>query len=202
MTLAEAHFGIRGVTHDYSGVVVLRDVDFELASGTIHALVGENGSGKSTLTRLLTGALTPPRGSLYLDGEEVVLKSPADAQRRGIAVVHQDYQLFGDLTVAENVLGINDSSPRRGWSRRLDKAELRRRVLEMFSNLEISIPPDLLARELGPAERKFVEIARAMFLEPRFLIFDEPTASLEPTGRPACSPCSSVCAPTGSGSAS
>jgi len=178
----QGRFGIHGVTHDYSGVVVLRNVDFDLTAGRIHALVGENGSGKSTLTRLLTGALRPPRGSLHLDGEEVVLKSPADAQSRGVAVVHQDYHLFGDLTVAENVLGINESPPRRGWSRRLDKAELRRRVLEMFSNLDITIPPDLLARELGPAERKFVEIARAMFLEPRFLIFDEPTASLEPQG--------------------
>src|SRR5690349_5621164 len=119
----QGRFGIRGVTHDYSGVVVLRNVDFELASGRIHALVGENGSGKSTLTRLLTGALEAPRGSLQMDGEEVVLKSPADAQRRGVAVVHQDYHLFGDLTVAENVLGINDSPPRRGWSRRLDKSE-------------------------------------------------------------------------------
>jgi ABC-type sugar transport system ATPase subunit len=182
MSRSEGRFGIRDVTHDYSGVVVLRRVDFELTAGRIHALVGENGSGKSTLTRLLTAALRAPRGSLYLDGEELELKSPADAQTRGVAVVHQDYHLFGDLTVAENVLGINENPPRRGWSRRLDKAELRRRVVEMFSNLEISIPLDLLARELGPAERKFVEIARAMFLEPRFLIFDEPTASLEPSG--------------------
>src|SRR5688572_22308714 len=106
MSPSEGRFGIRGATHDYSGVVVLREVDFELTAGRVHALVGENGSGKSTLTRLLTAALKAPRGSLFLDGRELELKSPADAQRHGVAVVHQDYHLFGDLTVAENVLGI------------------------------------------------------------------------------------------------
>lgn len=168
-----------GVTHDYNGVVVLRDVDFELTRGGVHGLIGENGSGKSTLIRILTGALAPRAGRLLLDGEEVSLGSPRDAKSHGVAVVHQDYTVFPDLTVAENVLCLHSRLPRR-WSRFVDRTQVARRVAALFDELEIAIPPDTLVRGLGPVERKFIEIARAMLLRPRFLILDEPTASLEP----------------------
>ena len=160
-------------------MVVLRDVDFELRSGEVHALVGENGSGKSTLVKILTGAQRPSVGHLFMDDDTVDFSSPAEAQRRGIGVVHQDYNLFPDLTVAENVFGIA-SLPRRRWSRAVDKGKVEERVETIFRSLDIEIPPGVVVRTLGPAERKFVEIARAMLGNPRFLILDEPTASLEP----------------------
>jgi ABC-type sugar transport system ATPase subunit len=177
---APRRFGIVGATHDFSGVRALQGVDFEIASGSVHGLVGENGSGKSTLIKILTGALRPSSGKPFVDGTVLQLHSPADAQARGIGVVHQDYHLFPDLNVAANVYGVSIPLPKRRLTRVIDKGELERRVSEMLGELGIEIRPRALVRDLGPAERKFVEIARAMLRRPSFLILDEPTASLEP----------------------
>ncbi len=173
-------FGIRGATHLYSGVPVLRDVDFEVRGGSIEGLVGENGSGKSTLIKILTGAVQPTLGTIYLDKEDVSFALPHEAQQREIGVVHQDYNLFGDLNIAANVYGITQAPPRRRFTRTVDKAALDGAVHDLLTTLGIDLAPGEMVRNLGPAERKFVEIARAMLLEPRFLILDEPTASLEP----------------------
>jgi ABC-type sugar transport system ATPase subunit len=97
-------------------------------------------------------------------------------------VVHQDYNLFPDLTIAENVLGVGKSLPRKRWTRTVDKASIEAEVAAMLERFGIDLAPDMPVRSIGPAERKFVEIVRALRLEPRFLILDEPTASLEPEG--------------------
>jgi ABC-type sugar transport system ATPase subunit len=173
-------YGIEGGAHDYTGVPVLAGIDLDLVTGEVHGLVGENGSGKSTLIKLLTGALSLRVGTLHLDGEEVRLSSPKDAQDLGIGVVHQDYHLFGELTVAQNVFGVNAAMPRHRWTRTVDRTRVERAVEGLLDELRIQIPTTKLVHQLGPAERKFVEIAGAMLLRPRFLILDEPTASLEP----------------------
>jgi len=179
-------YGIRDASHQYAaGVPVLRDVDFELVAGTVHGLVGENGSGKSTLIKLLTGVLRPQIGELYLDDEPLRLSSPGDAQGHGIGVVHQDYHLFTELSVAQNIMGVSGSLPRRRLTGRVDKRRIEKEVSELLERFGIALAPDARVRSLGPAERKFVEIARAMRMEPRFLILDEPTASLEPQGSQA-----------------
>jgi ABC-type sugar transport system ATPase subunit len=174
-------FGVRGAVHDYSGVVVLRGVDFEMRSGEVHALLGENGCGKSTLIKVMTGAVQPTSGELYLDDKPTGFSSPARAQASGIGVVHQNYNLFPDLSVEKNVIGTNSRVPRNRWLLgSVDHRQLRQTVTRLFEGLAIEIDPAAMLRDLGPAERKFVEIARAMTLAPRFLILDEPTASLEP----------------------
>jgi ABC-type sugar transport system ATPase subunit len=174
-------FGIRGAVHDYSGVVVLRGVDFEMRSGDVHALLGENGCGKSTLIKIMTGAVQPTSGALYFDDEPTGFSSPARAQASGIGVVHQNYNLFPDLSVEKNVIGTNSRVPRNRWLLgSVDHRQMRQMVAGLFERLSIDINPAAMLRDLGPAERKFVEIARAMTLAPRFLILDEPTASLEP----------------------
>lgn len=180
-----ALFGIRSATQDFSGVRALQDVEFEITAGTVHGLVGENGSGKSTLIKIVTGAIKATAGELYTETGEVRFSSPADAQKNGIGVVHQDYHLFPDLSVAANVYGVSQAPPRRRWTRVVDKSEVARRVNALFGALSIDIDLEARVRDLGPAERKFVEIARAMLLKPRFLILDEPTASLEPQGADA-----------------
>ncbi|MEA2269041.1 MAG: ribose transport system ATP-binding protein [Solirubrobacteraceae bacterium] len=167
--------------HDYAGVPALTDVSLELRGGEVHGLVGENGSGKSTLIRILSGAVRPRAGRLVLDGEEIGLASPRSAVERGIGVVHQDYHLFADMTVAQNILGVNAAPPRRRFTRTVDRRAVERTVEALLSRLGIEIAGTRLVRSLGPAERKFVEIARAMLIEPRFLVLDEPTASLEPS---------------------
>jgi ABC-type sugar transport system ATPase subunit len=173
-------YGIEGGAHDYTGVPVLAGIDFDIAAGEVHGLVGENGSGKSTLIKLLTGALDLRVGKLRLNGREVRLSSPKDAQDLGIGVVHQDYHLFPELTVAQNVFGVNAAMPRHRWSKTVDRTRVERTVEGLLDELRIRIPSTKLVHQLGPAERKFVEIASAMLLRPRFLILDEPTASLEP----------------------
>ncbi|HET8672893.1 MAG TPA: sugar ABC transporter ATP-binding protein [Thermoleophilaceae bacterium] len=172
---------LRRAMHDYSGVVVLRDVDFAIRPGEVHGLVGQNGSGKSTLIKILTGAVKPTRGTISLDGDEVEFASPEDAQGIGVGVVHQDDQLFPDLTVAECVFGVNKRPPRRRFTRAIDRRRVDERVAAALDALGIEIPPTRLVRLLAPAERKFVEIARATILEPRFLILDEATAAFEPS---------------------
>jgi ABC-type sugar transport system ATPase subunit len=174
-------FGVRDAVHDYSGVVVLRGVDFELRSGEIHALIGENGSGKSTLIKVLTGAVHPAAGELYVDGTPVVFASPQQAQGARVAVVHQNYNLFPELSVEHNLLASAVTAPRRAPALgAVDHRGWRARVSALFERLGVDLDPQAVVGRLGPAERKFVEIVRAMLLEPRFLILDEPTASLEP----------------------
>lgn len=172
---------LRGATHDYSGVVVLRDVDFSIRPGEVHGLVGQNGSGKSTLIKILTGAVKPTAGTISLDGDKLEFDSPEDSQRIGVGVVHQDDQLFPDLTVAECVFGVNKSPPRRRFTRAIDRRRVDELVASALDALGIEVSPTRLIRLLAPAERKFVEIARATILEPRFLILDEATAAFEPS---------------------
>jgi ABC-type sugar transport system ATPase subunit len=153
-------YGIEGCYHDYTGVPVLTDVSFRLAPGEVHALVGENGSGKSTLIKILTGVLQPRLGTITMDDKEVRLHTPKAAQ---------------------NIFGVNASMPRRRWTRTMDRTAVERTVEGLLDELQIEIPSTEPVHRLGPTERKFVEIASAMLLHPRFLILDEPTASLEPT---------------------
>lgn len=169
---------LRRVSKSYGPVAALRDVDFEVAAGEVHALVGENGAGKSTLVKVLGGAVRASSGTIALDGREVLVASPAAAARLGIAIVHQDASLVPELTVAENVaLG---REPRRArWPRLLDRPQmdaLARRALAQLG--ETAIEPGRRVAELGVAARQMVEIARGLARAARVLALDEPTAAL------------------------
>ncbi|MGI9556830.1 MAG: sugar ABC transporter ATP-binding protein [Solirubrobacterales bacterium] len=174
-------YGTAGCYHDYTGVPVLANVNFFMRPGEVHGLMGENGSGKSTLIKILTGVVEQRRGMILLDGETVKLSGPRSAQQLGIGVVHQDYHLFPELTVAQNIFGVNAPMPRKRWTRAMDRTKVERTVESLLEELRIEIPSTRPVHQLGPPERKFVEIAGAMILRPQFLILDEPTASLEPT---------------------
>jgi ABC-type sugar transport system ATPase subunit len=167
----------RNVTHRFSEGLALSGVSFDLHCREIHALVGENGAGKTTLIKLLTGVLGLQEGAIEIDGRPVRMRSPHDAQRYGIAVVHQNYHLFPALTVAENIIGIGSRVPRASLF--LSRRRMRQRAREVLSRCGADIDPDCLAADLNAAERKFVEIARALTSEVRFLFLDEPTAALD-----------------------
>jgi len=169
------------ITQMYGPVVALRDVDLHLRGGGVHALLGENGCGKSTLIKVMTGALRPTRGELLLDGRPLHLSKASSAQSFGIAVVHQNYHLFPDMTVLGNIVVGNAHVPRSAaWLGGVSRRGQERIVRGLLEQLQIDLDLRALASELDPAERKFVEIARAMMRSPRFLFLDEPTASLEP----------------------
>ncbi|HEY8564584.1 MAG TPA: sugar ABC transporter ATP-binding protein [Beijerinckiaceae bacterium] len=164
------------VSRSFGPIEVLADVSFALNAGEVHAVIGENGAGKSTLMRILSGHLAPSRGGLVLDGASVTLAGPVDAERRGIVLIHQEILLADDLTIAQNLfLG---REVRRGGL--VDDAAMRRRAAQVLAELGSVLPPDTRVRRLSIAERQFVQIARALLVPHRVVIFDEPTAVLTP----------------------
>jgi ABC-type sugar transport system ATPase subunit len=165
----------RGIEKSYGRVKALRSVDFALRGGVIHGLVGENGSGKSTLMKVLAGQLKPDAGSVYLDGREVRFDDPADAMAAGIATVTQETTLVPDLSVAENIL-LGPRKPRRWWG--IDWRRTRERAVEMLGRLDLGIDPGVPAGSLRPEQQQMVEITRALSMDARVVILDEPTSSL------------------------
>jgi rhamnose transport system ATP-binding protein len=166
---------LEGVSKSFGAVAALQDVSLELFGGEAHALVGENGAGKSTLVKILAGVHTPDAGTVTLDGQPLELSGPADARTEGIAVIYQEPTLFPDLTVAENIF--MGRQPRRSL-RRIDTPLMRARAAELFARLGVRLDPDRPARGLSIADQQLVEIAKAISLDARVLVMDEPTAAL------------------------
>src|SRR5436190_4278088 len=163
-----------GIGKAFSGFA-LDGVDLALHPGRIHALVGENGAGKSTLLNILAGVLHPDRGAIRVGGEVVRLRDPRQARAAGIVIVHQEVDLFADLTVMENI-GLARGLPARGGV--VDWREMRRQTEAALATVGRPVAPDDLAGRLTPAQRQLVEIADAVSSSARVLILDEPTSSL------------------------
>jgi len=163
------------VSKSFGAVRALVDASLELYPGETHGLVGENGAGKSTLVKVLAGAHRPDVGNVRLAGREVHLSNPAAARDAGIAVIYQEPTLFPDLTVAENVF--MSRQPLRS-GRRIDTRAMNRRVLELVGRLGVRLDPERIARGLSIADQQIVEIAKALSLDARVIVMDEPTAAL------------------------
>jgi ribose transport system ATP-binding protein len=164
-----------GIRKRFGPTEALRGVDLELGTGEVHALVGENGAGKSTLMKVLSGTVVPDAGRMALGGTAYVPAGPHDARRRGVAMIYQELALAAHLSVEANVmLGVEES--RFGFLRR---GRMRQRVRDALAVLHHpEIHPDVLVARLGPAARQLVEIARALVVDVRVLVLDEPTSSL------------------------
>ncbi|MDQ1135560.1 ribose transport system ATP-binding protein [Microbacterium sp. SORGH_AS 1204] len=165
-----------GVTKAFAGVPALRGASIDVRPGEVHGLVGENGAGKSTLIKILAGIYARDAGSVVIGGTDAGTLTPADAHAAGIRFVHQELQLVPDMTVAENVWLGNEQSAGGMLRGRRMKA----RVTEVLHDvLGIRLSPTRLVRDLGPAERKLVQVARALVDDDaRLIVFDEPTAPL------------------------
>ncbi len=165
---------IEGVRKTFPGVVALDSVDFDLRSGEVHVLLGENGAGKSTLIKMLSGAYRPDSGTIFAGGEEVRIDGAEDAERLGIATIYQEFNLVPDLTVAENIfLG---RQPRRFGM--IDRRRMEADAEVLLDRVGLRVSPRTRVRDLGIARLQMVEIAKALSLEARVLIMDEPTAVL------------------------
>jgi len=164
-----------GISKAFSGVQVLRDVDFEVRRGEIHALAGGNGAGKSTLMKILQGVYTRDTGTISLDGLQVTLGTIHDARRAGIGMVFQEFSLVPTLTVAQNIFLTNEPRGRLGM---LDDREAVRRAREIFDRMQVEVDPRARVGDLGTAYWQLTEIAKALSQDARVLIMDEPTASL------------------------
>src|SRR5918998_514033 len=166
---------LSGVSKQFGPVQALRGVDLVLYPGEVHALVGENGAGKSTLVKMLAGIHQPDQGTIRVDGEPVAFDGPLDARSRGIAVIHQHPTLFPDLDVAENIYMGRQPRDRVG---RIDWRAMYAEVGRLLATLGEEINVRAPVRALAVADQQLVEIAKALSLNARVLVMDEPTASL------------------------
>ena len=166
---------LQDVAKSFGSVAALRSVDLRVDAGSIHALVGENGAGKSTLVKIVAGVHRRDRGQLLLGGESVDFTSTAESKAAGIAVIYQEPTLFPDLSVTENIfMGRQPLTT----GRRIDRAAMQSEAEALFARLGVAIDPRRPALGLSIADQQIIEIAKAISLDARLLIMDEPTAAL------------------------
>ena len=165
----------RRVTKRFPGVVANDKVDFQLARGEVHTLLGENGAGKSTLASVLCGLYRPEEGTVLRNGSEIRLNSPRDGLANGVAMVHQHFRLVATFTVAENVV-LGES----GGSLFMNEAEVAARVKELSDRYGLAVDPSARIWQLSVGEQQRVEILKVLYRGAKVLILDEPTAVLTP----------------------
>ncbi|HCT79328.1 MAG TPA: sugar ABC transporter ATP-binding protein [Micromonosporaceae bacterium] len=173
----EPLLAVRGVSKRFPGVLALDNVSFDIAPGQVHALVGENGAGKSTLIKVLTGVYQADHGEITFAGEEVAFRQPLQAQQAGISTIYQEVNLIPLISVARNLfLG---REPRRALGL-IDLARMNREAKETLAQFGVHVDVDRPLRSLGLGAQQMVALARAVAIDARLLIMDEPTSSLEP----------------------
>lgn len=165
---------LTGIAKSFPGVKALDGVDFEVAAGEVHALLGENGAGKSTLLKILAGAQSSDQGTLEFNGELVVFATPQQAQRRGIATIYQELTLAPNMSIADNVFIGREPGTRLFVNNRALNAATEALIREIGLNRS----PRTLVRDLSVAEQQMVEIARALSMQSRLIVMDEPTSAL------------------------
>ena len=170
-----AYLEMHNISKKFPGVQALDHVSLSVASGEIHALLGENGAGKSTLVKILAGAYQKDEGAILLDGQPVEIHSAHQAQQLGISIIYQELNLIPQLSVAENIFLGRLIRKRAGA---VDWGEMYRQAQQMLDKLEVPIDARADVRSLGVAQMQMVEVAKALSLQSRVLIMDEPTASL------------------------
>src|SRR6185369_4110492 len=163
-----------GISKSFPGVVALQDVSLDVAPGEILALLGENGAGKSTLLKILSGAQAPDQGTIALEGKDVAFATPHAAQRLGIATIYQEFTLAPNMTIAENVFIGREPGLKPFVNWRKMAAETK----AITSRLGLTLDPMAFVRDLSVAEQQLVEIARALSMDARLIVMDEPTAAL------------------------
>ncbi len=168
---------LQGIVKHFGPVPVLHGVDLVFEPGRVYGLLGENGAGKSTLMKVLAGYEAPTAGEVRLNGRALHLDGPRAAEAEGIVLIHQEFNLAEDLTVAQNIFLGHELH--RGWW--LDDAQMRNTARRVLAEVGLAVDPDTPVRELIVAERQLVEIARALSRRARVLIMDEPTATLTPS---------------------
>ncbi|MFI6031055.1 sugar ABC transporter ATP-binding protein [Amycolatopsis magusensis] len=166
-----------GISKSYGGVRAIRDAEFTVHAGEVHALLGENGAGKSTLMKVLAGEVGGYRGEIRIDGEPARFGGPADAQRAGISMISQELDLVPALSVAENIFLGREPRTRLGT---LDRRRMRTAARELLARTGVDLEPKRPVEHLRTGEQQLVTIAKALSLDARVLIMDEPTSALPP----------------------
>ncbi len=168
---------MKGIDKTFPGVHALDNVSFELYKGEVHALMGENGAGKSTLMKVLTGIYKKDSGTIVYDGKEVEFTNPREAQKAGIAIVHQELNMLGHLTVAQNIFIGREYMK----GKKIDDARMNIEASKLFKRLNIDIDPAETMSKLTVGKQQMCEIAKAISHEAKVIVFDEPSAALTET---------------------
>lgn len=173
--MTEPLLEMKGIGKSFSGQPVLQDVRFDLLAGETHVLAGENGAGKSTLMRILSGVYTDYTGDIFLSGARVRFRSPLDAARRGISIIHQELSLVPSMRVADNIFLAREKTGRAGWLRYAREA---RDCESLLGRLGVSARADAHVGEYSIGVQQSIEIAKALAFNARILVMDEPTSAL------------------------
>ena len=167
---------LKNITKTFGDVIANNDVSFNVTKGTIHAIVGENGAGKSTIMRIAYGFYNADGGEIVVDGNSVDIRTPHDAIRLGIGMVHQHFMLVDTMTVAENII----LGAETGTAAALDLEKASRDIRALSDELKLNINPDALIEDLSVGQQQRVELLKALYRNAELLILDEPTAVLSP----------------------
>ena len=174
--MSEYILELNGITKTFPGVRALDKVNFKLKAGEIHALMGENGAGKSTFIKVITGVYTPDEGEIILNGKEVIMKNPSNAQAMGIAAIYQHGNVYPDLTVTENIFLGHEKIEK--WTKRILWNEMHADAKKILDELGAKFEPKTKMGALSVAQQQLVEIAKALSSNAKIIIMDEPTAAL------------------------
>lgn len=174
----EAALELRGITKRFGDLTANDHVDLTVRKGTVHAVIGENGAGKSTLMNVICGLYQPDEGELFVYGEKKRFKNPSEASRAGIGMVHQEFMLFPDLTVLDNI--IMGYELKKGFLLDLDKARLK--IEEICREYHFNIPLEAYVKDLPVSMLQQIEIVKILYRGVSIIIFDEPTSVLTPQG--------------------
>ena len=173
--MTETILCMESITKTFPGVTALENVSFDLRHGEVHALVGENGAGKSTLIKILAGVYPPDAGVITLDGNQITIRDPRHAQQLGISIIYQEFNLCANLTVQENILLGHEPAGKFGL---LDNRAQHQASLGLLAQIGVELDPKEKVGRLGVAQRQMVEIAKALALDARIIVMDEPSAAL------------------------
>ena len=166
---------MKGINKSFGTNQVLKDAGFFLKDGEVHALMGENGAGKSTLMKILTGVYTRDAGTVLVDGQEVCYKNPQEAEKAGIVFIYQEMNVLFDLTVEENMFMGKEITGKFGIC---DKKAMRQKAKEVMDLVGVSIPVDAVMSDLSVGQQQMIEICKALMVDAKVIIMDEPTAAL------------------------
>ncbi|MDF2945603.1 MAG: Ribose transport system, ATP-binding protein RbsA [Bacillales bacterium] len=166
---------MKSISKSFYGVQVLKKVDFTLENAEIHALMGENGAGKSTLLKILTGVYKRDEGTILVDGVEKVYNHPIEAEKDGIVFIHQELNILPNLTVLENLFLGKEIKNSLGV---INKKKMEEKAKTALKTLNVNFPLDMLAGELSVGKQQMIEIAKALLVDAKLIIMDEPTAAL------------------------
>lgn len=169
------HIQMKGIHKAFGTNQVLTGVDFDLVEGEVHALMGENGAGKSTLMNILIGLHPRNEGTILIDGKETYFSNPREAEQFGIAFIHQELNIWPDMTVLENLFIGKELTSKAGF---LNTKHMKALAKSQFEKLAVSIPLDQEAGECSVGQQQMIEIAKALMTNAKVIVMDEPTAAL------------------------